>query len=126
MKGNIPHTVSTVKELLLRLARLYIDNVKLTVAEKLTVVFAAATLLLTLLVLGIFALAFLSGAIVAALSLVLPSWACYLICFGVFVVLIIVIMALRKSIIVNPIARFVSRLVFEHGHDEHSNKAHQS
>lgn len=123
MKGNIPHTVSTLKEMLLRLARLYIDNVKLTVAEKLTIVFSAATLMLTLLVLGIFALAFLSGAIVSALALLFPQWACYLICFGFFVVLILAIVLLRKAIIVNPIARFVSRLVFEHGQENNSNKA---
>ena len=122
MKGNIPNTISTVKELLLRLARLYLDNVKLTVTEKLTVVFSAATLLLILLVLGIFALAFLSGALVAALALVLPQWACYLICAGVFIVIAVVIVSMRKSIIVNPIARFVSRLVFEHGQGENSTK----
>ena len=63
MKGNISETISSVKKILLRLGRLYLENAKLTVAEKLTVVFSAATLLLIVLVLTIFALAFLSGAI---------------------------------------------------------------
>lgn len=113
MAGNIPHTISSIKEQLIRIARLYLDNVKLTVSEKLTVVFSAAVLFITLLVLGIFALAFLSGAIVQLLALVLPQWACYAICCGMFVVVILLVTLLRKSLIVNPIARFVSRLVFE-------------
>lgn len=126
MSGNIPHTVSTLKELLTRIARLYLDNVKLTVAEKLTVVFSAAVLLVTLLVLGIFALAFLSGAIIQLLALVLPQWACYAICCGFFVLLIILITVLRKWIIVNPTARFVSRLVFEFGQHDHDEAKKES
>ena len=53
MKGNISETISSVKKILLRLGRLYLENAKLTVAEKLTVVFSAATLLL--IVLGLYA-----------------------------------------------------------------------
>ncbi len=118
MSEKIPHTISTGKELLLRLFRLYLDNVRLTVAEKLTVVFSAAIVFVSLLVLGIFALAFFSGAMVQLLALVLPQWACYSICFGFFALLMLLIVTLRKWIIVNPIARFVSRLVFEQGQKE--------
>lgn len=116
MSGNISNTISSLKEQLARIVRLYLDNVKLTVSEKLTVVFSSAVLLVTLLVLGIFALAFLSGAIVELLALVLPQWACYAICCGMFLVIILLVMVFRKYLIVDPIARFVSRLVFEHDH----------
>lgn len=126
MSGNIPHTVTTLKELIARIARLYLDNVKLTVSEKLTLVFSAAVLLITLLVLGIFALAFLSGAIIQLLALVLPQWACYAICCGFFVVIIVLVTVLRKWIIVNPTARFVSRLVFEHGQHNADGKENEN
>ena len=112
MSDKIPHTISTGKELLLRLCRLYLDNVRLTVAEKLAVVFVS------LLVLGIFALAFFSGAMVQLLALVLPQWASYSICFGFFALVMVLIVVLRKWIIVNPIARFISRLIFEQGQKE--------
>lgn len=121
MKGNISETISSVKKILLRLGRLYLENAKLTVAEKLTVVFSAATLLLIVLVLTIFALAFLSGAILELLAMVLPMWACYLICFGFFIAMVLVILLMRTSLIVNPIARFVSRLVFENDRDGDAN-----
>ena len=121
MKGNISETISSVKKILLRLGRLYLENAKLTVAEKLTVVFSAATLLLIVLVLTIFALAFLSGAILELLAMVLPMWACYLICFGIFISMVLVILLMRTSLIVNPIARFVSRLVFENDRDGDAN-----
>ncbi len=124
MSGKIPHTFSTGKELLLRLIRLYLDNVRLTVAEKLTVVFSAAVVLISLLVLGIFALAFFSGAMVQLLALVLPQWACYAICFGFFVLLMILVLTLRKWVIINPIARFVSRLIFEEKENEKSHEEH--
>lgn len=116
MTGNIHNTISSLKEQLARLARLYLDNVRLTVSEKLTVVFSSAVLLIILLVFGIFALAFLSGAIVQLLALVLPQWACYAICCGMFMVVILLVILLRKTLIIDPIARFVSRLVFEHDH----------
>ncbi len=118
MSGNIPNTISSLKEQLTRIVKLYLDNVKLTVSEKLTVVFSSAVLLITLLVLGIFALAFLSGAIVELLALLLPQWACYAICCGMFLVIILLVTLLRKTLIVDPIARFVSRLVFEHDHND--------
>jgi len=118
MSDKIPHTISTGKELLLRLCRLYLDNVRLTVAEKLTVVFSAAVVFVSLLVLGIFALAFFSGAMVQLLALVLPQWASYSICFGFFALVMVLIVVLRKWIIVNPIARFISRLIFEQGRKE--------
>ena len=108
---KIPQTIHTLADLTKRLISLYIENVKLTAAEKLTVVMSAAVLLVVALVFGIFMLAFLSGA------LVLPAWASYAILGGFFLLLVVLVIAFRKHIIVNPIARFVSRLVFDTASD---------
>lgn len=108
---KIPQTIHTLADLTKRLISLYIENVKLTAAEKLTVVMSAAVLLLVALVFGIFMLAFLSGACIELLALVLPAWASYAILGGFFLLLVVLVIAFRKHIIVNPIARFVSRLV---------------
>ncbi len=74
-------------------------------------------LLLVALVFGIFMLAFLSGACIELLALVLPAWASYAILGGFFLLLVVLVIAFRKHIIVNPIARFVSRLVFDTASD---------
>ena len=103
---KIPQTIHTLADLTKRLISLYIENVKLTAAEKLTVVMSAAVLLLVALVFGIFMLA-----------LVLPAWASYAILGGFFLLLVVLVIAFRKHIIVNPIARFVSRLVFDTASD---------
>ncbi len=108
---KIPQTIHTLADLTKRLISLYIENVKLTAAEKLTV------LLLVALVFGIFMLAFLSGACIELLALVLPAWASYAILGGFFLLLVVLVIAFRKHIIVNPIARFVSRLVFDTASD---------
>lgn len=112
--GKVPHTVDRLKELLKRLGALYVDNAKLTVTEKLTELVSAGVMLVVMLVLGVFGVAFLSGACIELLALMLPLWACYLIMVGVFVALIAALVLLKKKIVVNPIARFISRLVYEH------------
>jgi len=100
-----------------RLVSLYVEKVKLTAAEKLTVVLSAAVLLVVSVVLSIFALAFISGACIELLAMVLPVWASYAILGGFFIALVILAMILRKPLIVNPIARFVSKLVLENHKD---------
>lgn len=118
--GHIPETFATLKHQGLRLLKLYLEGAKLTVADKLTVLFSAGVLLVTLVVLGMFALAFLSGALVQLLALVLPVWACFAICAGGYALVMVLVVLFRKSLIVNPIARFVSKLVLEHDHTDHT------
>jgi protein-S-isoprenylcysteine O-methyltransferase Ste14 len=111
-QNNFEHIRGLVK----LLTKLYVENVKLTVAEKLTVLASAAVVLLVCLVLGIFGLAFLASACVALLALVLPQWACYLIVCGAFIVLTALVWIFRTPLIENHIARFISRLILEDRH----------
>lgn len=115
-------TVSTFKDLTIRLIRLYIENAKLTLAEKLTLLLSAALVVVIALVLGIFALAFFAGAAVEALELVMVPWLCYLILGGFFVLLIVAILILKKPLLINPIARFMSKLIFEVSSKKSSDK----
>lgn len=106
-------TLSSLKELLIRLCRLYIENAKLTLTEKLTLLLSAALLVIISLVFGVFALAFFAGAAIEALELVMVPWLSYLILGGVFVLLMFLTVCMRKTLIINPIARFISRLIFD-------------
>lgn len=111
--GKIPQIIHTLIGLVKRLVSLYIENVKITAAEKLTVVLSAGVLLIISIVLGIFALAFLSGACIELLELVLPPWASNAILGVFFILLVLLAVLLRKPLIINPISRFISRLVFD-------------
>jgi len=114
-------TLSSLKELLIRLCRLYIENAKLTLTEKLTLLLSAALLIISL-VFGVFALAFFAGAAIEALELVMEPWLSNLILGGVFVLFMLLTFILRKSLILNPIARFISRMIFDvHPQDDPEN-----
>lgn len=115
--GKIPHNLQTLATLAKRLLSLYIESAKLTAAEKLTVIMSAGVLLIVTLVLGVFALAFLSGACIELLALVLPAWASYAILGALFLLLGILTLTLKKQLVIDPIARFVSKLVFDSNHN---------
>ncbi len=107
------NTFQSLKDQVVRLLSLYAESAKLTVAEKLTMLLSAGVILIVTLVLGVFALAFLSGALIELLELVVVPWASYLILGGVFILFIVVLALFRKALVVNPIARFISKLVFD-------------
>lgn len=90
-----------------------VEYVKLTAAEKITVLFAAAAVALGVFFLAVFCLFFASFAVVNWLSVSLGvSWS-YLIMSGVYLILIGLLILFRKPLIMNPIAKFVSRLLLK-------------
>lgn len=96
-----------------RLATLYLENAKITTAEKLTMFCTAATVGVICLVLALFALAFVTVALIELLALAIPVWASYLIFAGIYAVMILTLILLREQLIMNPIARFMSKLLLE-------------
>ncbi len=96
-----------------RLATLYVENAKITTAEKLTMFCTAATVGVICLVLALFALAFVTVALIELLALAIPVWASYLIFAGIYAVMILTLILLREPLIMNPIARFMSKLLLE-------------
>lgn len=102
----IGSTVSTYLKLLM-------EDTRLNVTEKLTRLLSALTVCALMLVLAIATLLFLSIAVGMALGDVLdPIWA-YIIVAAFYAVLAVIIFFCKKSLIVNPIARFLSRLLIE-------------
>lgn len=99
--------VSTLR----RLGGLYLENARLTAAEKLTLLFAAVAAYSVAMILGMVALVFVTMGIATLLSdYIAPYWI-YLIVAGVFVGIIVLLFALRKPLLIDPIARFVSKLI---------------
>ena len=94
---------------------LQIDYAKLTAVEKLVVLLSAIALATVLMILGACVLFYLSFAIVYMLVDVIGCvWGAYLIVSGLFVVLAIVVFALRKQLILDPVAKFLTKLFLTH------------
>lgn len=92
--------------------KLNVDYAKLTAAEKMTMLLTTITFALLAFVLISLIMFFLSIAIVRCIATgVGIIWAYFIMC-GFYVVLLGVVFAFRKQLIINPIARFVSRLFF--------------
>lgn len=113
ISDKMPSSLNNLAVLLRKLAKLYVENVKLTAAEKISVILSAGVWLVVLLVIGVFALAFLSGALIELMSLLLPAWACYLSLVCLFVLIGVVVTVNKKRMIVDPITRFVCKVLLE-------------
>lgn len=92
--------------------KLNVNYAKFTAAEKLTLLLTTISFALVGFVLISLLMFFLSIAIVRCIATgVGLIWAYFIMC-GFYVVLLGVVVAFRKQLIVNPIARFVSRIFF--------------
>lgn len=90
---------------------LQVDYAKLTATEKLTVLFSAVAVIAVVLILGTGVLFYLSFAFVQLLAIWLGNalWA-YLVMSGIFAVVLGLVFIFRKQWIINPVARFLSKL----------------
>ncbi|MDE5978724.1 MAG: phage holin family protein [Muribaculaceae bacterium] len=100
-----------------RLISLYIESAKLTAAEKLTLLLSAAVLFMIAFILVTIAIAFGAVALLQLLELALSPIAAAAILAGFFFLLAAVICLLRKPLIINPTARFMSKLIMDIGKD---------
>ena len=94
---------------------LQIDYAKLTTVEKLVVLLSAIAMVAVMLILGACVLFYLSFAVVFMLSDAIGStWGAYLIVSGIFLVLMMVVYAMRQKLILDPVSRFLTRLFLHH------------
>ncbi len=91
--------------------RLLVEDTRLNVAEKLTRMFSAIALCALLTILGTVALVFISIAVGVALAgAITPLWS-FIIVAGFYILLLVVLVTCRETLLVTPIARFISRLL---------------
>lgn len=102
-----------------RYIKLLLEDTRLNIAEKLTRLLSALTVCALVLVLALATLLFLSIAAGIALADIMnPIWA-YVIVGSFYAVLAVVIFFCKTTLIVNPIARFISRLLIEAPENTH-------
>jgi hypothetical protein len=106
---------STLKSSLQRIIALYIENAKLTAAEKLTLLFSAAVTFTVCFILAAIALTFIAIALLELLELAVSPIIAATIMACLFLLLSWLIYLLRKQLIVNPTARFISKLIMDIG-----------
>lgn len=93
--------------------KLRIEYGKLTITEKLIMIISSLALGLICVFLGVVALFFLSLSAVDWMALSIGhGWATLIMC-GIYLVIILVLVLLRKPLFVNPIARLISRIILK-------------
>ena len=95
-------------------ARLYVENLKLLSIEKATILLSYGVMGALLIFFGAFAFFFISVALVLILAQVMPLMWCFLIMGGIYLLLGVAVVLLRRSLFLDPIARFLSKLFLEH------------
>ena len=87
------------------------DYTKLTAVEKLAVLLSAVAFVAVVIIIGTFILQYLFSALISVLASALGcSWGAHLIAAALLAVLLLVVFAFKKQLIVDPVARFVSKL----------------
>ncbi|MBQ9555832.1 MAG: phage holin family protein [Muribaculaceae bacterium] len=87
------------------------DYTKLTAVEKLAVLLSSIAFVGVVLVIVAFALQFLFSALISLLASALGcTWGAQLIAVGILMLLLLVVFAFKRQLIVDPVARFVSKL----------------
>ena len=96
-----------------RYVKLLIEDTRLGLAEKLTRLLSAIAVSAVIVILAIVAMVFVSIGISYLLTSVLsPVWS-FLTVAAFYVVVIAVFVALKRQLVVDPIARFISSLLVE-------------
>lgn len=113
MPTNSDNKISTIFDMAKRLIGLYIENVRLTSAEKLSVLFSSIALFSIVIVIAMIAMIFIAIGLASMLeSYIAPFWS-YFIISGILFVVILLLFIFKAQLFINPIARFVSKLLLD-------------
>lgn len=98
-------------ETLKRFLTLKTEDIKLTVAEKATIVVSTLVVCAVLTLLGAAMLLFMTFALAEWIAEALGLGWAYLIIGGFYALLITLIVVLRKQLIIDPVSRFITRVI---------------
>ncbi len=93
--------------------KLEIEYAKLTVAEKFTLLVSAFVIGAVCLLMGTVALMLLAFSLAEVFRMMMNPALAYLSSAGVIVLLLIVLYLCRKPLLLNPVAKFITRLIIE-------------
>ncbi len=93
--------------------RLTVEDLRLTAAEKLTVLFSTVTYFALLLIVGTVALVFVSIGIGHWLAATVAPLMAYLYIALFYILVLVVLVVFKRQLLIDPICRFVTRLIVE-------------
>ena len=92
---------------------------KLTAVEKLTILLSAIAVVAVVVIIGAFALAYVANTLVTLLGEAMGSvWGANLIVAVLLIGLLVTVLAFKQKLIVDPIARFITKLFLNHDENE--------
>lgn len=87
------------------------DYTKLTAVEKMALLLSSIAFVVVVIIIGTFVLHHMFAALISVLTSALGcAWGAHLIAAGILLILLLVLFAFKKQLIVDPVARFVSKL----------------
>lgn len=104
-----PNLFQTLK----RLGTLYVDNIRYTAAEKFTLLLSGIAIFSIVMVLAVLALIFIAIGIGNMLETYLEPFWTYFIIAGLLLLVIVAVILLKDRLLVDPIARFISKLFID-------------
>ena len=90
---------------------LNIEYAKLTATEKVTVLFSMAALAAVCLILASFVIFLISLGLMLLLAKSTGLFGACMIMAGIYAVFIVTVLLLRRQLVIDPVARFISRLI---------------
>ena len=116
MKINLPEEIRSIFDQSKTWLRLELEYAKLTIAEKLTLLMSTLIIGFVCLLLGVVVLIMLAFSLAEAFRLIMDPALAYLSTAGVICLLLILLYLLRKPLLLNPIARLITRVFFDRKH----------
>lgn len=93
-------------------ARLEVEYAKLTLAEKFTVLISTLIIGAICLLMGMIVLILLGFSLAELFKMMMPPALAYLSSAGVMLLLTLIVFFLRRPLMLNPVARFITKLFF--------------
>lgn len=110
MDSNIGNEMKSVVSELKNWLSVEVEYLKLTAAEKLSVLLSSLVLVIALFILGMVALIVFAFALVDLFSLFMPHALACVSTGGILLLIICLLYLLRNSLVVNPITRLITKL----------------
>lgn len=108
-KSDMKQLFNNLKEY----GHLQIDYIKLLSVEKITALFSVLILALLALLLSFGFLFFLTNSLKTCFAAYFDESVAYLLVAGIYVVLAAILIIFRKSLVINPLCRIISRIIID-------------
>lgn len=95
--------------------KLQIEESKLAGAEKASVLLSSVAVCAICFALGMFTVFLFSLALVSMFKSSMSEWMAYMLVGGILLVLLLIVILLRKQLIIDPVCRFLTKLIFDKG-----------